>query len=146
MARTCKDDAGNLVTKEYRVEGPVMLFFTTTAIDNDEELMNRCIILSVDESREQTEAIHSMQRRKRTLEGLEDSLKKVDVVKLYQNAQRLLKPLKVINPYADELTFISDKTRTRRDNEKYLTLIDSIALLHQYQRDIKTVNHNRTPL
>ena len=47
----------------------------------------------------------------------------------------------MINPYADQLTFLDDKTRTRRDHEKYLTLIDCIAFLHQYQRDIKTVNH-----
>ena len=45
----------------------------------------------------------------------------------------------MINPYADQLTFLDDKTRTRRDHEKYLTLIDSIALLHQYQRKIKTI-------
>ena len=60
---------------------------------------------------------------------------------LHRNAQRLLRPLAVINPYADQLTFLDDKTRTRRDHEKYLTLIDSIALLHQYQREVKTVNH-----
>ena len=41
---------GNLETHVYRVEGPVMLFSTTTAIDIDEELMNRCLVLSVDES------------------------------------------------------------------------------------------------
>jgi hypothetical protein len=29
----------------------------------------------------------------------------------------------------------------RRDHEKYLTLIDTIALLHQYQREVKTVRH-----
>jgi hypothetical protein len=53
----------------------------------------------------------------------------------------LLQPLKVVNPYADQLTFLDDKTRTRRDHVKYLTLIRSIALLHQYQRPIKTVQH-----
>ncbi len=44
----------------------------------------------------------------------------------------------MINPYAHQLTFLDDKTRTRRDHEKYLTLIDSITLLHQYQRPLKT--------
>jgi hypothetical protein len=48
----------------------------------------------------------------------------------------------VLNPYADQLTFLSDKTRTRRDHEKYLTLIDTIALLHQYQRDRRTAQHD----
>jgi DNA primase catalytic core len=138
IASTGKDDSsGQLVTREYKVEGPVMLFLTTTAIDIDEELLNRCLVLTVNESREQTEAIHRAQRLKRTLQGLESKIKKEKVLQLHRNAQRMLKPLAVINPYADQLTFLADKTRTRRDHEKYLTLIDSIALLHQYQREIK---------
>jgi len=142
MASTGKDDStGNLVTREYKVQGPVMLFLTTTAIDIDEELMNRCLVLSVNESREQTQAIHAAQRAKRTLQGLQNKLEKERVISLHRNAQRLLKPLQIINPYADQLTFLDDKTRTRRDHEKYLTLIDSIALLHQYQREIKTVSY-----
>ncbi|MCL4731948.1 MAG: DNA primase, partial [Planctomycetes bacterium] len=35
------------------------------------------------------------------------------------------------------LTFATARTRNRRDHEKYLTLIDSIALLHQHQREAK---------
>ena len=128
---------GNLETQEYRVEGPVMLFSTTTAIDLDEELLNRCLVLSVDESREQTRAIHAQQRTRRTLEGLRANEDKQRLTRLHQNAQRLLRPLKVVNPYADQLTFLDDKTRTRRDHEKYLALIDTIALLHQYQREVK---------
>lgn len=133
---------GNLETQEYRVEGPVMLFSTTTAIDLDEELLNRCLVLSVDESREQTQLIHAQQRKRRTLEGLKASEDKQRLITLHQNAQRLLRPLKVVNPFAEHLTFLSDKTRTRRDHEKYLALIDAIALLHQYQRDIKHVEHD----
>ncbi len=128
---------GNLETQEYRVEGPVMLFSTTTAIDIDEELMNRCLVLSVDESREQTKAIHAQQRKRRTLDGLKAAKEKKKLIALHQNAQRLLRPLAVMNPYADQLTFLDDKTRTRRDHEKYLGLIDVVALLHQYQREIK---------
>ncbi|HZW12914.1 MAG TPA: CHC2 zinc finger domain-containing protein [Noviherbaspirillum sp.] len=130
---------GHLVTQEYRVEGPVMMFLTTTAIDIDEELMNRCIVLTVNESREQTRAIHRLQREKRTLEGLMRKEQKQRILTLHRNAQRLLRPLAVVNPYADQLTFLDDRTRTRRDHEKYLTLIDTIALLHQYQRPVKTV-------
>lgn len=143
IASTGKDEAtGNLVTKEYRVQGPVMLFLTTTAIDIDEELLNRCLVLSVNESREQTQAIHRAQRAKRTLAGLQAKLDRDVIIALHRNAQRLIRPLHIINPYADQLTFLDDKTRARRDHEKYLTLIDSIALLHQYQREIKTVHHN----
>ncbi len=143
IASTGKNETtGDMETKEYRVEGPVMLFLTTTAIDIDEELMNRCLVLSVNESRDQTQAIHAMQRQQQTLEGLLAAEDKKHIIDNHRNAQRLIKPLLVANPYAEKLSFIDDKTRTRRDHLKYLTLIRSIALLHQYQRDIKTVNHN----
>jgi hypothetical protein len=132
---------GNLETHVYRVEGPVMLFSTTTAIDIDEELMNRCLVLSVDESREQTQAIHAAQRQKRTLTGLRAKKIKQPLIQLHQNAQRLLRTVAVLNPYAEQLTFLDAKTRTRRDHEKYLTLIDAIALLHQYQRPLKKDKH-----
>jgi hypothetical protein len=128
IASTGKDPAtGRLLTHQYRVEGPVMIFLTTTAIDLDEEMLNRCLVLSVNEDRAQTQAIHRVQREAQTVEGL---------------SQRLLKPVPVVNPYARELTFHDSQTRTRRDHMKYLTLIRSVALLHQYQRPAKTVQHN----
>ena len=143
IASTGKDEAsGTLITKEYHVEGPVMLFLTTTAIDIDEELMNRCVVLTVNESREQTQAIHAMQRKMQTLEGLLQNEDKKQIIQLHRNAQRLLRPLLVANPFAEQLTFIDDKTRTRRDHMKYLTLIKTVALLHQYQRPVKTIQHN----
>ena len=143
IASTGKNNVtGNLETQSYHVEGPVMLFLTTTAIDIDEELLNRCLVLTVNESQEQTEAIHAQQRFAETLEGLLAKENKQHVMRLHHNAQRLLKPLKVVNPFAEQLTFLSHKTRTRRDHQKYLTLIKSIALLHQYQREIKSIEHN----
>jgi len=60
-----------------------------------------------------------------------------EIRKLHHNAQRLLRPIKVVNPYAEGLTFLDDKTRTRRDHRKYLALIRAIALLHQHQRPIR---------
>jgi DNA primase len=143
IASTGKDaETGKLVTHEYRVEGPVMIFSTTTAIDHDEELLNRCLTLGVDESREQTRAIHQLQRQKRTLGGLFAKQSKDRLLKQHRNAQRLLRPLAVRNPFADALTFPDERTRLRRDHEKYLTLIDTLALLHQHQRDIRTAEQD----
>ncbi len=139
IASTSKDDHGRLKTEEYHVEGPVMIFLTTTAVDVDEELLNRCIVLTVDESREQTEAIHRLQREAETLEGLKGRLERERVLALHRNAQRLLRPLHIVNPFAPRLTFLSDRTRTRRDHVKYLTLIRTVALLHQHQREVKTL-------
>jgi DNA primase catalytic core len=140
IASTGKDPAtGLLVTQQYRVEGPVMLFLTTTAIDVDEELVNRCLVLTINESREQTRQIQARQRARRTLSGLMAASESEATQKLHRNAQRLLRPLAVVNPYAEQLTFLDDRTRTRRDHAKYLTLIDAIALMHQHQREIKTL-------
>jgi hypothetical protein len=142
IASTGKDPVtGRLVTQEYRVEGPVMIFLTTTALSVDEELLNRCIVLSVDETPEQTRAIHEEQRLSRTLEGQLKSAERGHLMVLHQNAQRLLRPLLVANPFAGELSFSSHQTRSRRDHMKYLTLIESVALLHQYQRPVREVEH-----
>jgi DNA primase len=146
IASTGKDpQTGKLVTHTYRVEGPVQLFLTTTALSLDEELLNRALVLTVDESAAQTRAIHRRQRAARTLDGLLARAERDDLTRLHQNAQRLLEPLAVVNPYAPDLTFLDGRTRTRRDHEKYLTLIDAIALLHQHQREHRTVTrHGRT--
>ncbi len=139
IASTGKDAvSGKHVTHTYRVKGPVMLFLTTTAVTIDEELLNRCIVLTVDEDREQTRAIHRVQREAQTLEGLLRKRKRDAVVKLHRNAQRLLRPLDVVNEHAVELSFPDAMTRTRRDHTKYLSLIRAIALLHQHQRTVKT--------
>ena len=138
MASTGKDpQSGNLITQQYRVEGPVALLLTTTARDLDEELMNRCLVLAVDEGREQTRSIHRLQRERRTLEGLLAKKGREEKIALHQNAQRLLRPLDVLNPYAQHLSFPDQTTRLRRDHEKYLTLIDTIAFVHQHQREVK---------
>ena len=146
IASTGKDpETGELVTKDYHVEGPVMIFMTTTAIDLDDELLNRCLVLAVDEDREQTKAIHQLQREAETLEGLMAKEERSHLLTLHQNAQRLLRPLRVANPYARQLTFPDQATRTRRDHMKYLALIRAIALLHQHQRAVKTMTHRGQP-
>ena len=139
IASTGKDgQTGRLVTHTYTVRGPVAIFLTTTTIDVDEELLNRCVVLSVDEEREQTRAIHERQRERETLEGLLAEQERSRVLKVHKDAQRLLEPLAVVNPYARHLTFSDAQTRTRRDHLKYLTLIRTIALLHQHQRPRRT--------
>ena len=143
IASTGKDPAtGRLLTHQYRVKGPVMIFLTTTAIDIDEELLNRCLVLTVNEERAQTQAIHRIQRESQTIEGLLRRKDRDELLRLHRNAQRLLKPVAVVNPYAPGLTFLDIQTRTRRDHMKYLTLIRTIALLHQWQRPRQTVQHN----
>lgn len=143
IAATGKDPVtGKLKTEEYRVKGPVALMITTTEVELDYETSNRFITLTIDESKEMTERILQKQRESETLEGL---IRKADterITKRHHNAQRLLRPLHVINPYAQHLTFPSESLRARRDHKKYLGLIKAIAFMHQYQREIKSVTHN----
>jgi len=147
IASTGKDGTtGRLVTHTYRVRGPVAIFLTTTAVDVDEELLNRCLVLSVDEDREQTRKIHERQRERETLRGLVADRERRAVLKVHQDAQRLLEPVAVVNPFATRLSFSDARTRTRRDHVKYLTLIRAIALLHQHQRPRKTATVHGQPV
>ena len=147
IAATGKDPAtGKLRTEEYKVKGPVSLMITTTEVELDYETSNRFIILTVDESKEMTERILQKQRESETLEGLIKKAETEHVTRRHHNAQRLLRPLHVINPFAGHLTFPSESLRARRDHKKYLGLIKAIAFLHQYQREIKTVSHNGSAL
>jgi len=138
IASTGKEgQTGRLVAHTYTVRGPIAIFLTTTTIDVDEELLNRCVVLSVDEEREQTRAIHERQRERETLAGVLAQRERASVLALHRDAHRLLEPLAVVNPYAPRLTFADARTRTRRDHMKYLTLIRAIALAHQHQRPQK---------
>lgn len=147
IAATGKDPTtGKLVTHEYTVEGPVVIFITTTNVEIDEELLNRVLVLTINEDREQTRRIHDLQREKETLTGIVQLEKRADVIRRHQNAQRLLRPIRVANSYAKRLTFLDTQLRTRRDHPKYLTLIRSIALLHQYQRPIRRTTIDGKPV
>ena len=138
IASTGKDPvSGKHVTHEYIVEGPVMIFLTTTQHEVDEELMNRCLVLAVNEEREQTRAIHRKQREAQTLEGLKARMRQNKIVRLHRNAQRLLRPVQVVIEHLKDHGFPDAMTRTRRDHMKFLTLIQAITLLYQHQREIK---------
>jgi hypothetical protein len=93
-----------------------------------------------------TEAIHRMQRQAETLEGLVRKKKSEHIIKKHHAAQRLLKPLSVVNPFTEYLSYPNRSLRTRRDHKKYLGLIRTVAYLHQYQRKIQTVEVEGKPV
>lgn len=88
----------------------------------------------LDESQRQTELIHSYQRFSKTKEAIDLKQKSLNLITLHQNIQRLLRPLPVIIPYAQRLSFPTDSPSSRRENQKLLTLIEAVTLLHQHQR------------
>ncbi|MBF0548866.1 MAG: hypothetical protein HQM08_30890 [Candidatus Riflebacteria bacterium] len=88
-----------LVTNEYRVEEPVMIFVTTTNVDIDEELQNRCIVLTVNESREQTRAIQQLQRERRTLEEQLKKAKRIQSSTEFKASKYSFPPKKYMQEY-----------------------------------------------
>ncbi len=129
---------GKLCTEEYRVRGPVFIVLTTTSPEAlDYETRNRFVQVGIDESAEQTRRILRLQREADTLEGVLRREETSVIRRRQQNLQRLLRPLKVVNPYAPYLRYPDEWLQMRREQKKYLTLIKSIALLHQHQREIK---------
>jgi DNA primase catalytic core len=147
VAATGKDPGtGKMKTEEYTVNGPVAVMITTTAAELEGETASRFLFLTIDESTKMTEAIHRMQRQAETLDGLVRKKKSEHIIKKHHSAQRLLRPLAVVNPFTEYLSYPNRSLRTRRDHKKYLGLIRTVAYLHQYQRKIQTVEVEGKPV
>jgi DNA primase catalytic core len=129
---------GKLHTEHYQVHGPVSIIITTTSPEAfDEETRSRFAPLTLDESVRQTRAILERQRRRYSLQGVLEQATAEQVRRLHHNAQRLLRPLRVVNPFHELLTYPDERLIHRREQQKYLALINAVALLHQHQREIK---------
>jgi DNA primase len=132
---------GKQRAEDYRVNGPTAIFLTTAHPEAlDYETRNRFVMLTVDESNEQTRRILERQRWADTLDGLVSCERRLAILRRHHNAQRLLQPVHVVNPLAPALSYPSDRLILRREQKKYLSLIKAIALLHQHQRERKTVD------
>jgi len=128
---------GKLESQLHTVNGPTAVFETTTNPETDAETKSRYIILSIDESPEQTRAILQAQRTAHTVDGWLARRKREAVIKRHQAFQRLLKPVIVVNPFEPQLAFADDWLSVRRDQPKYLNLILAVTFLHQFQRPVK---------
>ena len=137
MTTIKNEQKGSLSSQENEVKGPTSVMLTTTNPDTDYETLSRFIVTTSDESKEQTDAILKRQRKAETLEGLWERQTHLEIRRLHRNAQRLLRPLEIVNPYSERLTFTDNILRARREQKKYLTLIKAIAFLRQYQKELK---------
>lgn len=147
VAATGKDPvSGKMRTEEYTVKGPVAVMITTTAAELEGETASRFLFLTIDESSHMTEAIHQKQREAETLNGLIQRKKAEKLIRKHQTAQRMLKPLAVVNPFTPYLSYPSASLRTRRDHKKYLSLMRAITFLYQHQRELKATDVDGEPL
>ena len=69
VATSKESGTGRTATERYDVQGPVALVMTTTSLRVDPELMNRCLVIAIDESVGQTAAILQQQRFAETIDG-----------------------------------------------------------------------------
>jgi len=128
---------GRIRTHSFEVEGPISYIETTTKVSLNHENSTRCFELYLDESVEQTQRIQQAQKQGKTLKGWEKKKKQEEIIPLHHNAQRLLRRIKVINPFAEKISFPGQWLRTRRDHLRFFNLIEAVTFLHQYQREIK---------
>jgi len=130
-----KDTRGNTKTIHLTVEGPVCVAGCTTQESIYEDNSNRSFLLHIDESAEQDQRIMNYQRRASA--GKINKQGQMDAIQLLQNAQRCLKTVAVINPYAEYLELPQSVFKPRRTNSHYLQFIEAITFYKQYQRERK---------
>ena len=132
---TLKDNKGNLKTITLTVEGPVSVSGCTTKEKIYEDNANRCILLYTDMSKDQDRKINEYQT---SLAGGEINREREQQYKeLFQNMQRVLRPINIINPYAKWIQLPEQVFKPRRTMTLLLGFIEAVTFYHQYQRDIK---------
>ena len=130
-----KDTKGTTKTIHLTVEGPLSVAGCTTQERVYEDNSNRSFLLYIDESQEQDQKIMDYQRRASA--GKLNEQDEIQSRELLKNAQRILKPIKVINPFAEYLELPKSVFKPRRTNSHYLQFIEVITFYKQYQREKK---------
>lgn len=78
-----------------------------------------------------------MQYQRAVSAGQINELERTEAASLLKNSQRLLQPVKVVNPYAELLELPQTVFKPRRTNAHYLHFIEAVTFLNQFQRESK---------
>ena len=130
-----KDDKGVTRTTEITVNGPVTIAGCTTQEKVYEDNANRSFLIYINETVEQDERIMEYQRKKSA--GTINTDEERNIKELLKNSQRLLQPIAVRNPFAEQLKIPNEVFKPRRSNSHYLQFIEAVTYYHQYQREQK---------
>ena len=135
LAVPMKDaSTGKIKTVMLEILGPIAYMESSTSATINPENLNRCFELYLDATEKQTARILARQRRARTVAALDADERRARLTQQHRNAQRLLRPVSVVIPFADHIRFPTQWLRIRRDHERFLCLIEIVAFLHQHQR------------
>jgi len=130
-----KDERGMTRTVTITVNGPVTVAGCTTQEKVYEDNANRSFLIYINETAEQDEKIMEYQRKRSA--GTINTEEERNIKQLLQNTQRILQPVSVINPYAEQLIIPTQVFKPRRSNSHYLQFIEAVTFYHQYQREQK---------
>ena len=130
-----KNTKGDTKAITLTVEGPLSVSGCTTKEQIYEDNSNRSFLIYLDESTAQDNRIMEYQRA--VSAGRINFTEQEKVQELLQNAQRLLEPIRVVNPYAELLNMPSAIFKPRRTNSHYLQFIEAITFYYQFQREKK---------
>ncbi len=130
-----KNTRGETRSVTLEVEGPVCVAGCTTKERIYEDNANRSFLLYLDESQSQTDLIMDYQRALSA--GKVNTTEQHAVRDLLKNTQRILQPIKVVNPYAESLCLPKAVFKPRRTNAHYLHFIEAVTFYHQLQREQK---------
>lgn len=123
------------ITKLIDQPGPVAYAESTTATVLFEEDANRCLILQSDERPEQTKRI--LLAHGRRCAGISVEVERHQRREVMHALQWLLEPAAVVIPFAPQLAelFPIEPLEVRRCIGHVTSSIETLALLHQYQRE-----------
>ena len=128
-----KNTKGETRTVTLNVEGPVSVAGCTTKESLYEDNANRSFLIYIDESPEQDEKIMAYQRKLSA--GKIDLTEEHQITEFLKNTQRILQPMQVRNPFAEQLQLPNEVFKPRRTNAHYLAFIEAVTFYHQYQRE-----------
>jgi DNA primase len=127
-----RDNKGHTQTILVEAKGPVVISSCTTRERVYEDNANRCILLYIDQSKEQDMKVMSYIKDKSAGKIIDSEQNQVR--QLLQNSQRLLKSTKVYNPFAHLIDLPPEVFKPRRSLPLLLGFIETVTFFNQYQR------------
>lgn len=119
--------------------GPISYAESTTSATIDDEDANRCLLVATDESPQQTRRV--IDAIAASAAGSHSDIN--DIFAVHHAAQRMLRRVRVVVPFAGELAAAMPDARpeARRAINHVLSVIQAITVLYQWQRVAGEIQH-----